>query len=160
VGDFDEAKQLHVQFDALPGGSTDYFTECLYYYSANQPSLAIDPCNAMTHANATSNTAWSNAAYVALDLGQYALAKDYFQKSWSLYDASKDKHTVAEELDISWGIILANYYTGDKKDARVLYRAIKKSYPEIATMSALKQLPLVWSQGTQDLINKVIADFK
>lgn len=160
TGETDEAKRLHVTFETLTQDTKDNFTECLYYYSVNQPSLAVDPCNAMLDANKTSNTALSNAGYVALDLGQYKLAGTYFAKSWDLYKASNDKHTVAEELDLSWGLTLADYFSGDKKDAKTLYRAIKKSYPGISSMSALKQLPLVWSDNTQALINKVITDFK
>lgn len=159
VGDIDEAKRLHGSI-ASGGQQQDDSSECLYFYAINQPGLAVDPCNAMLNANQTSNTTWSNAGYVALDLGQFQLAGTYFRKAWSLYNASSDKHTVAQELDLMWGLTLANYFNGDKKDSKALYRAIKKSYPDLATMSALKQLPLIWSDGTQTLINKVIADFK
>ena len=160
VGDVDEAKRLHGSIEASSSQPQDDSSECLYFYAINQPGLAVDPCNAMLGNNKTSNTAWSNAGYVALDLGQFQLAGSYFAKAWDLYNASSDKHTVAQELDLMWGLTLANYFNGDKKDAKALYRAIKKSYPDLATMSALKQLPLIWSDGTQTLINKVIADFK
>jgi hypothetical protein len=55
---------------------------------------------------------------------------------------------------------LPEYYSGNKKDAKTLYRAVKKDYPEFVTTTALKQLPLVWSDGTVKLIDKVAIDFK
>lgn len=104
--------------------------------------------------------AWSNAGYVALDTGQFQSAVSYFVKARDLFYASKEKHTVTQEVDLLWGLTLAAYFSGDKKDARSLYRAIKKTYPTFTTIPALKQLPLVWSDYTQVLINKLTADLK
>ena len=77
-----------------------------------------------------------------------------------MFYASKDKHTVTQEVDLCWGIIIADYYSGDKKSAKNLYREVKKNYPQLVTTTALKQLPLVWSDGTAKLIDRVAADFK
>ncbi len=83
-----------------------------------------------------------------------------FSKASQLFYASKDKHTVTQELDVCWGMIVARYYSGDKKSAKNLYHAVKKQYPEFVTTTALKQLPLVWSAETVKLIDKATADLK
>ena len=136
------------------------FTECLYYYGRNQPLLAAGHCRAAITENETAYGAWSNAGYVALDNADFPSAASYFAKALQLFNASKDKHTVTQELDVCWGVIVAEYYSGDKKDAKILYRAVKKDYPKFVTMAALRQLPLVWSENTAKLIEKVAADFK
>jgi tetratricopeptide (TPR) repeat protein len=158
VGDKDEAKQLHGTLES--SNSVDDSSDCLYYYALGQPALASQHCDAMITASKDSNIAWSNAGYVALDNGDYKTAVTYFVKARGLYDDSKIKHTVAEELDLTWGLTLAAYYSGDKKDARSLYRAIKKTYPDFSAPSSLRQLPLVWSDNTLALVEKVVAEFK
>jgi hypothetical protein len=95
-----------------------------------------------------------------VDRGQFSTAYSDFIKARDLYNGPNEKHTVSEELDLMWGLILSTYYGGDKKVARSLYTEIRKDWPEFATMADLKQLPLVWSQTTQGLITRVIQDFK
>jgi hypothetical protein len=97
---------------------------------------------------------------IVLDSGEFRSATSYFSKALNLFDASKEKHTVTEDLDLCWGTIVAEYYSGDKKKAKNLYRVVKKDYPQFVTTNALKQLPLVWSDSTVKLIDKVAADFK
>jgi len=160
VRDVEEARRLHDIFMTLGDRSEDDFTDCLFYYAVGQPNLASQHCSAMISASKDNNTAWSNAGYVALDTGDYQNALTYFGKARSLYDASDRKHTGAEELDLTWGLVLATYYSGDKKDARILYRAIKKTYPDFAAPASLRQLPLVWSDNTLELVKQVVADFK
>jgi hypothetical protein len=104
--------------------------------------------------------AWSNAGYVALDNGDFQSALAYFAKAWKLFYAPKDKHTGTQELDVCWGTIVAEYYSGDKKAAKNLYHALKENYPQYVVTTSLKQLPLVWSDATVKLIDKVAADLK
>jgi hypothetical protein len=61
---------------------------------------------------------------------------------------------------VCWGTVIAEYYSGDKKKAKALYRELKKEYPQFGTSGALKQLPLVWSPYTVQLIDSVVADWK
>ena len=159
VGDTGNADRLHEALKATSAGP-DEFTDCLYYYGRNQTLLATTHCQAAIHGNENNYVAWSNAGYVALDSGEFRSATSYFSKALNLFDASKEKHTVTEELDLCWGTIVAEYYSGDKKKAKNLYRVVKKDYPQFVTTNALKQLPLVWSDSTVKLIDKVAADFK
>jgi tetratricopeptide (TPR) repeat protein len=159
VGNSADADRLHEALKATPSG-TDEFTDCLYYYGRNQPLLATSHCEAAIRANQNSYVVWSNAGYVALDNGDFQTALSDFSKAIQLFDASKDKHTVIQEVDVCWGAILAQYYSGDKKDAKALYRAVKKDYPQFTTLGALKQLPLIWSEATAKLVEKVAAEFK
>lgn len=159
-GNAADAKRLHDSLSKLSRVPTDDGTDCLYFYSINQPLLASEPCANSIQANEKNYTAWSNAGYVALDNGQYQSALTYFAKAKTIFDSSTEKHTVAEDLDLTWGLVLAGYFDGDRKDAKALYRDIKKEYPDFSTVLALKQLPLIWSDTTQELIGKVIADFK
>jgi hypothetical protein len=106
------------------------------------------------------SSAWSNAGYVSLDNGDFRSAVFDFSKASQLFYAAKEKHTVTQELDLCWGTITAKYYSGDKKSAKTLYREVKKQYAQFVTTMALKQLPLVWSDTTVKLIDKITADFK
>jgi len=147
-----EADRLHEVLESTAQRSENS-TNCIYYYARDQPKLASSYCEAAIHENETDYGAWSNAGYVALDNLDFPTALSYFGKASQLFYASKDKHTVTQELDVSWGIILARYYSGDQKDAKSLFQAVKKTYPEFITSSALKQLPLVWSSTTVRLID-------
>jgi tetratricopeptide (TPR) repeat protein len=159
VGNTGEADRLHELLKTTVQNG-DEGTECLYYYGRNQPLLAAGHCEAAIRGNENVYSAWSNAGYAALDNNDFQSAVARFSKALQLYDASKEKHTVTQELDVCWGLIVAEYYSGDKKDAKTLYRAVKKDYPQFVTTTALKQLPLVWSDGTVKLIDKIAADFK
>lgn len=159
VGNTDDADRLHATLKAAPVPN-DEATDCLYYYGRNQARLATDHCEAATKKNEKSYVAWSNAGYAALDNGDFQSALSYFGKAVQLFYDSKEKHTVTQELDVGWGTLVAEYYSGDKKGAKTLYHLLKKDYPQFATTASLKQLPLVWSDSTIKLIDKVIADFK
>jgi tetratricopeptide (TPR) repeat protein len=159
VGNTGEADRLHEQMKKTSQGE-DESISCVYYYGRNQPLLATGHCEAALRKNENNYSAWSNAGYVALDNGDFKSAVLHLSKAVQLFNASKEKHTGTEELDVCWGLVVAEYYSGDKKDAKNLFRAIKKDYPEFVTANALKQLPLVWSDVTVKLIDRVAADFK
>ena len=159
VGNVTEADRLHQVLDELKPANLE-FTECLYYYGRNQPLLATNHCQAAIRGNENSYVAWSNAGYAALDNGDFQTATSYFAKSLQIFSDSKEKHTVTQELDLWWGIITAEYFSGDKKRAKSAYRELKKTYPQFITTIELKQLPLVWSDATVKLIDKASADLK
>ena len=159
IGDKVAAKELYVKLAKKVSRPSDA-TECLYYYGIDQPSLANDYCVANINANSETISAWSNAGYVALDIGQYQTASVDFGKAAKLYGAEKIKHTVKDELDLMVGAIVAAHETGDQKDAKAWYKDLKKSYPDFASMEALRKLPLVWSSQTQTLVTKTLSDLK
>ena len=149
-----EADRLH---DRLKPSGARNSTECLYYYGRSQSKLATSYCAAAIQENETFYGVWSNAGYVALDNSDFQTAVSYFAKASQLFYSSKDKHTVTQELDLTWGEVVARYYSGDEKGAKSLFHAIKKTYPQFVTSSALKQLPLVWSSATVNLIDNFTA---
>lgn len=157
VGDTAGADRLHRTLQAAGG---DDAAECLYFYGRNQPALATSHCAAAIRGNEKSYVPWSNAGYVALDNGDFQAARTYFAKASQIYYGSKDKHTVTQELDIFWGAITAAYYAEDRKNAKEIYRAVKKTYPRFMNTAALKELPLIWSDRTVALINKITSDFR
>jgi tetratricopeptide (TPR) repeat protein len=160
AGDASEAKRLHDSLVSLSYDPVDEGTDCLYFYGMGQPKLATDHCTKLTQTDEKNYVAWSNAGYVAVDNGDYQSALSYFVKAEKIFGASTEKHTVAEDVDLTWGMILAAYFDGDRKDAKAIYRGLKKEYPTFSTLASLKQLPLIWSDTTQALIEKVIADLK
>jgi tetratricopeptide (TPR) repeat protein len=160
TGNTADAKKLHQVLQSMPRYTIDDSTDCLFFYGINQAATATAHCAAALKGNEDKHVAWSNAGYVALDNGQFDTAFSYFTKAKELFYSSKDKHTGIEELDLAWGMTLGAYFSGDKKDAKFLYHAIKTQYPDYTKMTALKQLPLVWSDATQELVSKVIAEFK
>jgi tetratricopeptide (TPR) repeat protein len=161
-GDLDIARDLHAKLLATPRQNTDDSVDCLYYYGLNQPKIAAQYCSAMLRKNTSTSdyTPWSNSGYVALDNGNFKEAAADFSSARKIYDASKEKHTVTQELDLSWGLVLSAYYAGDKKDAESLYRDIQRTYPDFSSISGLKQLPLIWSDNTQSLITTMMQQIK
>ncbi len=159
-GNSSDARRVHDSLALLKHDDHDEGTDCLYYYALNQPGLATEHCAKSLDANPKEYTPWSNAGYVALDNGEYQSALTYFSKARECYNASTEKHTVTEEVDLTWGIVLAGYFSGDRKDTKTIYRALNKEYPDLSTLPALKQLPLIWSDRTQALMIRVRADFK
>lgn len=157
LGDTAGADQLH---QALQSTGDDDAAECLYFYGRNQAALATNHCAAATRSNEKSYVPWSNAGYVALDNGDFQTAVSDFAKATQIFYSSKGKHTITQELDISWGVITATYFSGDKKDAKKMYREVKKVYPNFVTTASLKTLPLIWSDRTVALINKITSDFR
>ena len=111
-------------------------------------------------ANATDHTAWSNAGYVALDIGQYQDAYSDFAKAVDIYLKDTSKHTVTQEVDLTWGLMLAEYFSGHVKEAKETYGGFKKEYPDFVSITTLKQLPLIWSTQTQALIGKMQRDLR
>lgn len=160
TGNSADAKRLHRALESLPREAGDDAGDCLYYYGINQAANATEYCAASIKGHENIYTAWSNAGYVALDNGQYSAAFSYFAKARQLFDSTKEKHTGIQDMDVNWGLTLGAFYGGDKKDAKALYRSLKKLYPDYSTMAALKQLPLVWSDTTQELVSKVINTFQ
>jgi hypothetical protein len=147
-----EADRLHEILESTAHGNENS-SNCLYYYARDQSKLASSYCEAAIRENETDYGAWSNAGYVALDNLDFPSALSYFGKASQFFYESKEKHTVTQELDLSWGIILGRYYSGDEKGANSVFQAVKKTYPGFLTSSALKQLPLVWSSATVRLVD-------
>lgn len=157
------AEDLHARLlAATPRRDTDDSTDCLYYYGLNQPSVATQYCEAMLKETTSTDdyTPWSNAGYVALDNGKFREAVADFLAAQKIYGASKTKHTVTQELDLSWGLALSAYYAGDTKDAKSLLHDMRRTYPGYSTVPELKQLPLVWSGTTQSLITTMLSQIK
>jgi len=150
-------KTLHARLAAGPAPPSDA-SECLYFYGIDEPSQASAHCLAAISANDKSNVAWSNAGYVALDLGQYDTAMSDFAQAESLYEVANATHTVTQELDLYWGLLLAGYMAGNKDDAKELYLEIQKENPDFSSVDKLQQLPLVRSRQTIALMTKVSAE--
>jgi tetratricopeptide (TPR) repeat protein len=159
-GNTADADHLHEVMKATEPQPQDESSNCLYYYGRNEASLASSHCQAAIRNNENEYEVWSNAGYVALDNRDFQSAIDYFSKAAQLFYNSKNKHTVTQELDVSWGILIAEYYLGDKKKAKNLYRELKKDCPQFMNTTALKQLPLVWSDYTVKLFDIIVADWK
>lgn len=153
LGNTADADRLHAVMKATDPQPDDEFSDCLYYYGRDEASLASSHCQAAIRNNENDYGVWTNAGYVALDNRDFQSAVGYFSKALQRFYDSKDKHTVTQELDVCWGMLIAEYYSGDKKKAKALYRELKKDYPQFGTSSALKQLPLVWSAYTVKLID-------
>ena len=156
TGDPEAAQQVHATLASKVSPSDA--NECLYFYGIDQPSLANPHCQAAINASDKSNVAWSNAGYVALDLGRYDTAMSDFAQAESLYEAANSAHTVTQELDLYWGLLLAGYMAGNKDDAKQLYLEIEKENPDFSSVVKLEQLPLVWSKSTLALMSKVTAE--
>jgi hypothetical protein len=141
-------------------GHLDEGTSCLYFYAIDQPAIATEHCQSNTRENASSHTAWSNAGWAAVDNGNYIAASNLFAKAYNLFTADKAKHTASEEIDLMWGALISHYFGGDRKGAKDIYKGLKKMYPSFVKLENLKQLPLVWSQRSQQLVLEAERDLK
>jgi tetratricopeptide (TPR) repeat protein len=157
TGDRAAVRALHAQLTSSPFPPS-HASECLYFYGIDEPGQASAHCLAAVSADSKSNVAWSNAGYVALDLGQYDTAMSDFAQAESLYEAANATHTVTQELDLYWGLLIAGYMAGNKDEARELYLEIAKENPDFSSVEKLQQLPLVRSKQTLTLMTKVTAE--
>lgn len=76
--------------------------------------------------NGNSYVSWSNAGYVALDNSDFQTASSHFSHASQLFYNEKNKHTVTEEVDLAWGIIIADYYSGDRKMLKPYTKFLRK----------------------------------
>jgi tetratricopeptide (TPR) repeat protein len=157
TGNQPAVRSFHARLAAGPTPPS-HASECLYFYGIDDPSQASPHCLAAVSADDKSNVAWSNAGYVALDLGQYDTAMSDFSQAESLYEAANATHTVTQELDLYWGLLLAGYMAGNKEEARNLFLEIQKENPDFSSVDKLQQLPLVRSRQTVTLMTRVAAE--
>jgi tetratricopeptide (TPR) repeat protein len=116
---------------------------CLYYYGTNQAPLAVTACERYVSGNPVQPTAYSNYGWAALDANQFDLALKQFSKAVSLY--KDQKPTAVQEIDLGWGMIIAKYYSGERRSAIELFQQLEKDYPSATTAEGVQRLPLIWS---------------
>lgn len=62
-------------------------------------------------------------------------------------------------MDLLWGFALAEYNSGQKKDAHKLVKILRQTYPDAATVTGLQQLPLLWSDTTMSRIETILTEW-
>jgi len=129
---------------------------CLYYYGTNQAQLAVPACENSLRGAPENPTAHSNYGWAALDANQFEVAFDQYAEAAKWY---KDrKLTALQTIDLAWGVIIAKYYSGDKKTASEFLQNLRKDYPDSTTVQGLQHLPLVWSDTALIRIQHILDD--
>ena len=142
-----------------PNSGNALWTGCLYYYGTLQSANALSFCQRLANQFPNDHTAHSNYGWAALDANQFALAMSEFSKAYQLVSSNWNQLTDVQVVDLMWGFTLADYYSGDKKQARKLFEIIRKQYPSAATVTGLQQMPLLWSSTTMSRIEAVLREY-
>jgi tetratricopeptide (TPR) repeat protein len=141
-----------------PGAFVTVAAGCLYYYGIGQPTNALPYCARQIAMAPNDHTAHSNYGWVALDANQFPLALQEFNEAYKIASPDWNKLTEVQVVDLLWGFTIADYYSGDKKNARKLVETIRHSYPDAATVTGLQKLPLLWSETTMTRIEIILRD--
>lgn len=141
-----------------PGTLAAVAAGCLYYYGIGQAMNALPYCARQIDLAPNDHTAHSNYGWVALDANQFPLALQEFTQAYKIASPNWSKLTEIQVVDIMWGFTIADYYSGDKKNARKLLETLRHSYPSAATVTGLQKLPLLWSETTMTRIDKILMD--
>ena len=129
---------------------------CLYFYGTDQSSKAVAACERNLFKTPDNPNAHSNYGWAALDANQFNVALDQFYQAVRQY--KEKKLTALQEIDLGWGIVLARYYSGDKKGSSELLNLLRKDYPAAGTLQGIKQLPLVWSDASLLRIKQLLQE--
>jgi tetratricopeptide (TPR) repeat protein len=150
---FDDIEQFY------PNSGSALSSGCLYYYGTLQSPNALSYCERLTNEFPSDHTSHSNYGWAALDANQFQLALREFSKAYQLVSSNWNQLTDVQVVDLMWGFTLADYYSGDKKQARKLFEIIRKQYPSAATVTGLQQMPLLWSSTTMSRIETVLREY-
>jgi tetratricopeptide (TPR) repeat protein len=150
---FDDIEQFY------PNSGSALSSGCLYYYGTLQSPNALSYCERLTNEFPSDHTSHSNYGWAALDANQFQLALREFSKSYQLVSSNWNQLTEVQVVDLMWGFTLADYYSGDKKQARKLLEVIRKQYLSAATVTGLQQMPLLWSSTTMSRIETILREF-
>jgi tetratricopeptide (TPR) repeat protein len=93
-----------------------------------QSPNALSYCERLTNEFPSDHTSHSNYGWAALDANQFQLALREFSKAYQLVSSNWNQLTDVQVVDLMWGFTLADYYSGDKKQARKLFEIIRKEY--------------------------------
>ena len=143
-----------------PGTLMTVAAGCLYYYGIGQPANALPYCARQIAMSPTDHTAHSNYGWVALDANQFPLALQEFSQAYKIASPNWNQLTKFQVVDLLWGFTIADYNSGDKKQARKLLETIEHSYPDAATVTGLQQMPLLWSATTMRRIETILVEFR
>jgi tetratricopeptide (TPR) repeat protein len=141
-----------------PGTLLAVGAACLYYYGIGEPTTALPYCARQIDLAPNDHTAHSNYGWVALDANQFPLALQEFTQAYNIASPNLSKSTDVQVIDLLWGFAIADYFSGDKKNAHKLLETVRRSYPGAATVTGLQKLPLLWSETTMTRIDKILMD--
>jgi tetratricopeptide (TPR) repeat protein len=132
---------------------------CLYYYGIGQSLDALPYCAQQIGMSPNDHTAHSNYGWAALDANQFPLAVREFSQAYKIAYPNWNQLSETQVIDLLWGFAIADYNTGDKKNAHKLVRIIRKNFPSAATITGLQQKPLLWSATTMTRIESILREF-
>jgi hypothetical protein len=131
-------------------------TGCIYFVVIGQPRSAMNHCKASAEADPANHTAHSNYGWAALDADEFNLALQEFTTARNLVGDGKIGQ--ASSVDLVWGLLLSNWWTGNETEAKRLYDILASYGNRYTSISEIKKMPLVFSQSQlsrmQSAINK------
>jgi hypothetical protein len=105
---------------------------------------ALQDCKAVVDTSPQSSAAHSNYGWAALEADNFDLALRECSTARELWQSG----TMADHfhsIEISWGLVLANWWAGNEDAAKQVYVTLASSGGHRYTdVSELKKLPLLW----------------
>lgn len=139
------SEHLSTLTDSTADPEQTHAAGCIYYMAVGNPTTAIPECKAVLESKPNSHTAHSNYAWALFDAGEYSSALEEFNKARSLMQPQNWTKTAG--IDLTWGLLLSNWWTGNEGEAKKLHDLLFSSGFEYVNVSELKKLPLVWSRN-------------
>jgi tetratricopeptide (TPR) repeat protein len=136
-------------FSALQDSAADpldvFESGCLFYVPVGKPRAAMENCKKVVDSKPDNHTAHSNYAWAALDANEYSLALSEFSFARTLMLADTSSVSEQSMVDLSWGLILANWWSGNEDEAKRIFDLLAANSPSYINLAYVKKLPLVWS---------------
>jgi len=152
-----EARRRFEELERVFPGTRDTLAAgCLYYYGTEQSAPALSYCSRSVQESPNDHIAHSNYGWAALDANQFQLAATEFSKAYDQVSAKWNSLPETQVVDLVWGFLIADYYSGERKKVHKLLEIIRKSYPNAATVTGLQQMPLLWSPTTMARIETIL----
>ena len=151
-----EARQLVERIQHLTMvGSTGFANNavCDYNYFAGQPEIAMPYCRAYVDGNPGLASARTGYGWALLEKGDFKEAEAQFAKAEQLRDRKGPSRRV-ENVEISWGTILAAALLEDRNRAEKLLKSQREHEPSAVDMVGLENYPIIWSELTIKRINE------
>lgn len=132
---------------------------CLYYYRINDVQSALSYCQDEIQYRPGEPASYARYGWALFDAGNVKEARKQFEHAESLRNLNQP--TPREQLiDVQWAMILARYYTGDRRAAGSMLKALRVSDSAAADVNQLKKLALVLSDPTLKRIREVLKSLK
>ena len=132
---------------------------CLYYYRIDDVQSALPYCQDEIQYRPGNPETYVSYGWALLDAGNFKEARRQFEQAESLRNPNQSMPR-EQLIHEQWAMILASYYTGDRRAAGSMLKALRASDSSAVDVNELKKLALVLSDPTLKRIHDVARALK